>query len=658
MQRTDFYVKKGQTIMSRFTSFTRNLQQDLKIFLWFCLLFSFFRGIFIILFGTQLSAGILTPDTFSAMWLGLRLSLKTAGIMMLLGCLCATLPGLILRRWPADTARRWIGYIGTAFFTLLFCIRIPFYRIFNSGFNMMLINGKNDDFHAILMTAIHEYGLLWRLPLAIFCMVILCLILRKWLATPTLVINPGTRRKTAAYSVLLLAFLTAFFIFVRYGGAFSYNGSINWESAARLQSNLLNEAILDDGQALYRVHSIHKRMRKASRITFTAAELREKIRFLGGNPDAATIDEAFRHEITRTYLPEAPAQIVFILGETYAQWPFLPQYDPPGSYLVTEGRKFKNSGECMSTTYMLAHGTGTMPAIYGYTSGLADVGIYVNYAPETYREKYGTGIATNMKNLGYKTVFWYGGFGSWQDVEKFTLAQNFDEFHDAGDFPYTGGNAWGAPDGELFEAIRKYMEEHRGERTFHMIMTTSNHPPYDVNLNAAGFQPDKVAGHLPPSIPSDSKTLNELGHIWYADHVMGEFVEATQKEFPDTLYIMTGDHAERFSFAKEVDLQSLSSIPCLIYGKGIRKEWLRTPFGSSLQIAPTIVQLAGRKGQHYSSLVSGLLEPEPFAFNHRLWVDAEGLHLQNSSMPQALKNYIQTVRDISAWRIRKGNAIK
>lgn len=644
--------------MSRFKKLICGLQQDLKLFFWFCLLFTIFRIIFIFIFRSQLNNGLFTADVLTALWLGFRLSMKTAGVMMLLSAVFASLPQLITGRWPADSLRRWIGYLGTAFFTLLFFIRIPFYRIFNSGFNMMLINGKNDDIHAILMTAIREYGLLWRLPLAIICMAVLCLILRRLLAAPVLSITPATPRKAAVYWTILAVLLAGFFVFVRYGGAFSYKNSVNWESAARLSSNLLDEAILDDGQALYRVHSIHSRMRNATRVTFTVEKLREKIHAVGGNPAAATVDEAFRHEITRTYLPEAPRQIVFILGETYAQWPFLPQYDPPGSYLVAEGRKFRDSGECLSTTYMLAHGTGTMPAIYGYTSGLADVGIYVNYDPETYREKYGTGIAANMKELGYRTVFWYGGFGSWQDVEKFTLAQNFDEFHDAGDFSYTGGNAWGAPDGKLFRAIRKYMEEHRGERVFHMIMTTSNHPPYNVDLAAAGFQPDKVAGHLPPTVPTDDKTLNELGHIWYADHVMGEFVEESRKEFSDTLYIMTGDHAERFSFAKEVDLQSLSSIPCLIYGKGIRKEWLRTSFGSSLQIAPTIAQLVGRKGQHYSSLVPSLLEPEPFAFNHRLWVDAEGLHLQNSSMSPALRTYIRDIRDISAWRIRKGNAIK
>ena len=52
-----------------------------------------------------------------------------------------------------------------------------------------------------------------------------------------------------------------------------------------------------------------------------------------------------------------------------------------------------------------------------------------------------------MKQLGYKTIFWYGGFGAWQNVENFVRAQHFDEFRDASSFTgEKGGNAWGVPD--------------------------------------------------------------------------------------------------------------------------------------------------------------------------------------------------------------------
>ena len=682
---------------SRFTTFLRQLQSDCKGFVWFCVLFTIFRLAFIALFSSQLAQGFFSADTAKALWFGLRLSLKTAGYVMLIGAVLTTIPRLFVKKWKADSIRYYWYAAATLFFTILFFARIPYYKIFNSGYNLMLINGKNDDIKAILVTAVQEYGLLWRLPLAILLALVLCRVLKKWMRTATHAFTTGSIKETVAKSCLVLAGIAAFWVFVRFGGAFGYTNSINWESASRLKSNLLNEAILDDGQALYRVYSIHKRMKKTTEITFTAEELRKKIAATGGNPKAATIDEAYLHTITEEKMKIQPRHIVLVLGESYAQWPFLSQFDSVGTYLAEKGRKFAASSQAIHTKHMLAHGTGTMPAVNGFVSGLPDVGIYTNYEKESYQETYGTGIGAVLKQLGYKTIFWYGGFGAWQDVELFVKAQNFDEFRDASSFDgYKGGNAWGAPDKELFANVAAYIDQHKKEKVFHFILTTSNHPPYTIDLKEAGFAPDKLK-KLPASIPGDGGTLNELGHIWYADHTMGEFVETVEKNVPESLFVITGDHAERFSFAKEMDPQSLSSIPCIFYGKGIDPTWMpKDQFGSALQIAPTIAALAGRKGDTYSSMVPDLLQQQDFVFNHRLWANAAGMYemkeetssqtetkaketqtetnlkekangqtetsLQSgrsqSGFSKTYRQRVNDLRQIAAWRILKGNRIQ
>ena len=52
-----------------------------------------------------------------------------------------------------------------------------------------------------------------------------------------------------------------------------------------------------------------------------------------------------------------------------------------------------------------------------------------------------------MKKMGYKTVFWYGGLRSWQDIEHFTLREGFDEFHCADELAsgklLLGRTGWG-----------------------------------------------------------------------------------------------------------------------------------------------------------------------------------------------------------------------
>ena len=674
---------------SRFTVFLRQLQSDLKGFAWFNVLFFLFRIAFILLFGSQLVQGLFTADTATALWLGMRMSLKTAGAIMLIGAVLSTVPKLFFLKWKADTIRYYWYALCNFVFTILFFARIPYYKIFNSGYNLMLINGKNDDIKAIILTAVQEYGLLWRLPLALLLAAALCVLLKRWLRTPTHAFVTHSRKETVCKSVLILAGITVFWVFVRFGGSFGYTHSVNWENASRLRSNLLNEAVLDDGQALYRVHSMHKRMKKTTEVTFTAEELRKKIAATGGNPDAATIDEAYRHTITEEKMKTQPRHIVLVLGESYAQWPLLPQFDSVGTYLAEKGRKFAASPQAMETQYMLAHGTGTMPAVNGFVSGLPDTGIYLNYEKESYEETYGAGIGSVLKQLGYKTIFWYGGFGSWQGVEPFARAQCFDEFRDTSGFAGNkGGNTWGAPDQELFANVAHYIAQHKEEKVFHLILTTSNHPPYNVDLQAAGFDSAKVKAQLPETIAGDKTTLNELGHIWYADHTMGEFVETVERDVPESLFVITGDHAERFSFAKEMDLQSLSSIPCIFYGKGIDPAWMpKNQFGSALQVTPTLAVLVGRKGDSYTSLVPDLLQKQDFVFNHQLWADRNGMYVQDQReeeepgfhfpskskddteygqyllkrekpLSEAERNHMMTLRQIAAWRILKGNRIK
>ena len=60
--------------MQRFQIFWHNLQQDLKIFLYFTILFSVFRLIFIGIFNTYLSDCTM-QDILLCQWYGFRLSL-------------------------------------------------------------------------------------------------------------------------------------------------------------------------------------------------------------------------------------------------------------------------------------------------------------------------------------------------------------------------------------------------------------------------------------------------------------------------------------------------------------------------------------------------------------------------------------------------------
>lgn len=671
--------------MKRFNNFIIGLQQDLKAFAFLIILLMVFRILFLLVFKSQL-AGVATVDIVATLWYGFRLSLKTAGLMVFIGAVFSTIVQLLLPCWPAAKIRRYWHSLVVCVFTILFFARIPYYKIFNSGFNMMLINGIHDDWQAILATGVEEYQLLLRLPLAFAVAAVLIYFLlrllrtKNWSAvkqTGTAVSLPEktfavTTKKMYCACAALVVFLPLFFVFIRFGASFNYAGSISWENAARLNSNLLNEAVLDDGQALYRVYISNRCLRETAGTNLTQAEIVKQISILGGDPQAATIEQAFSKKVVQAKMQQKPQQIVMIMGESYGVWPLLPEFVQLG--LAAESEKLLQSPHSASVNTFLAHGTGTMPAINGYLTGLADAYLYENYQPESYKTGYATGLGKMMKDLGYKTVFWYGGFKDWQNLGDFVLAQNFDEFRCADEIKYAEGDAWGCPDEALFEHIEQYIGEHREEKIFHFIMTTSNHPPYTIDVAAKGFDKERVKNMLPDSIAGDDETLNELGHFWYSDHVMGLFVQKVEQKIPSALFIITGDHSERFSFKRAEDLRTLSVVPMIFYGQGVEKDWFQAnKVGCPIQLIPTLMEMLGQPGQEYASILPSLFD-EHFnkAFNHRLWacdgtlgemdqIDKQELPADQSKVlqkAQDIKKMALAAKKVTAWRVLKGNAIK
>ncbi|MEG2069511.1 MAG: sulfatase-like hydrolase/transferase [Acidaminococcaceae bacterium] len=644
----------------RAKQFLHNLQQDFKVFIYLNALLMVLRIAFLYLFASQL-AQVSAQEIGMSLWYGLRISMKTAGLLTLIGAVLSTLPQLVLRRWPAACLRQSWHSLGLVLLTLAFFTRIPYYKIFNSGFNLMLINGAKDDWHAIYITAVQQYQLWPRLAGVVLVSVGLVWMLRQVLATSTWA--PRHKRWLA---VLLAVFVLPFFmIFVRFGGGYSYDSGIHWESAARLKSHLLNEAILDDGQALYRVYAMQTRLMSAAQVEFKPGELARSLTLLQGQTGTGDVDSALVRTAQGAKLATPPVQIFFLFGENYALWPLLPRY--AALSLTTYGNQFAHSEQGATLPNFLSNSGGTMTSLKGLISGLVDTGFYENYEAETYRTHYATGLGNIMKKLGYKTCFWYGGSSEWQDISKFVLSQGFDEFYGANTFGTQAGGVWGVDDATLFAQISKYSAAHQGEQLFHFVLTTSNHPPYALDVDALGFPRQKVAAKLPPTISSDTATLNQLGHIWYADQVQGKFITQMKAEQPASLFIITGDHAERFSFAQEEALQALSAVPCIFYGQGVQPDLFNgTTTGSQVQIIPTLVELVAPAGYRYSSLLPSLLDATyNISFNHRLWgaglqigeLSTIGTAQLSASQRQQIQEQAAAAKLVAAWRIKQGNKI-
>ncbi len=644
--------------MKKFSQFLCGFQKDLKAFIYWCLVLTLLRIAFIWWYQSQLPNGW-DAEAGRALWLGLRLSLKTAGLVMLVGTIFATIPGSFGAARIFNKVRMaWHGF-ALCIFSVLFFTRIQYYKIFNAAFNNMIINGMNDDKAAILETALKEYHLVEGLLASAVLAAVLYQGLKFVLNTIgeldiTDIYSANLRR---AVVVLTIVFLPTMWVFVRYGGAFNYSGSITWASAARLKSNLLNEAILDDLQALHRVRDNKRQINSVADMKLSAEQIREMAVALGGSSQGKTLSEALTRQAKGSPLATKPMNVVVVLGESFGQWPMLPPFDK--LKIAENTRQLEKMG--MSVNNMLATGTGTMPAVIGQVTGLYDCGLYANYREQSFKNPYQTGIAYLFKQLGYRTIFWYGGYSSWQNVRNFTLAQSFDEFHCADEFGVEG-TAWGVRDEVLAENVAKYIKSHESEQkpTLHVVLTTNNHGPYNVPVDEIGFDRAGVAASLPEDIANTKQNLTELGHIWHTDRVIGDMVRDIEKLDKTALFVVTGDHSERYSFAKEESHKVISIVPCIFYGAGVEKVRKNIATGVAIQIPATLVELVAPAGHKYCSLLPSMLNQKDgaFAFNHRLYTVGDAIGVVDDEDMETLapdsKKIVEAGNKLSVYWVVRG----
>lgn len=204
-------------------------------------------------------------------------------------------------------------------------------------------------------------------------------------------------------------------------------------------------------------------------------------------------------------------------------------------------------------------------------------------------------------------------------------------------------------------------------------MIAKSHPPYTVNLAQEGFD-DQILGRIPDSFKAEKDWKEKLGHFWYADKAINDFISTIQKKYPDSLFTITGDHADRMNIEPSPSLYERYAVPFVLYGKGVNKSLLpATAAGTHLSIAPTIIELIAPKGFEYYSLNESLTKDNTIGANHEFWISSNTIgkigtpaaeelpnalsSIQLNGNTEKIKQYVDSIRATSWWRIKKGQSI-
>ncbi len=586
---------------SRWQNYIQELIRLLQVYIFGVVYLGLFRIVLIVYFSDKLDGSTSLWDIFLAMAHGYRFDSAVAAYFILVPFLAnAALTPFNLTRLSVSLRTGFSGFMIIAL-SIAFVVTIPYFQEYDSQFDYFLFEILYDDRYAIMRTIIDEYNLFGNL-LIIAVVTILCfLLLRQW---QKLSFTPVLWLLTQAKNLFLRSVIVILIFLLTFAAA---RGSFRSKPAMRKWADVTTDIFLNKTvmNPLRHLHYAYKDFKSINSST-------EGIRKLLGDVSVMTAAKGYfslelpddqASDLSNYLLRTAsgkkapmPDHIFLIVMESYDSWPLMPRYK---SLKIAE--RLKALGENgILFNHFIPSASNTMGSLSAILTGIPYTGVNISRIAAS-KPPFITSTPGIFKRLGYKTRLYYGGFLSWQNIGNLSRSQGIEEIFAAPSVEKgVSDGVWGVEDEQLFEFVQT--NTIAGEKTFNIILTTSYHPPYNMDVKSKGFQLHEI----PANIKADVEvaiSLNQLGHFWYCDKNIGDFVEAIEKVHPSCLFAMTGDHYGRRFLNSRPSIYEHSSVPFILYGrKFIAPQGTSNPTpGSHIDIVPTIVELIAPAGFPYHS---------------------------------------------------------
>ncbi|MBT1707495.1 sulfatase-like hydrolase/transferase [Fulvivirgaceae bacterium PWU5] len=182
-----------------------------------------------------------------------------------------------------------------------------------------------------------------------------------------------------------------------------------------------------------------------------------------------------------------------------------------------------------------------------------------------------------LKKLGYKSSFVYGGDVDFANFRSFLTTGGFEHITSANDFPAElDASKWGVHDHFMFAQALHELDTTRSP-FFKVILTLSSHEPFDVPME--------------PFIQGQDEESLFLNSCHYTDKSIGNFIELCKKQpwWDNTIVIMTADHGHRSPGNKELKDKRRFKTPLLIVGGAVRQDTVIHTLAGQTDIANTLL---------------------------------------------------------------------
>ena len=603
--------------------FFLSLQQNIKLMIWVPILSTIFRLLFMRVYNPYSTWTGRWKSVLGALRYGFWWGMDFDAYVFLVPLVFVTIPAL----W-FDTYHQYEDMVRLIGLTMYSCVvyaafagKMIFYKHFHDTYNYMVHYGKHAEKHNLIDVFFNQdrgaLVLVGFIPVAIISWIVG----HAFLSLPSIP-YPAINSiwMTVVWNILLVVVSVIGFYWFRYGGTLSHDDKPEWDTIPTVvkEDIFFARATVPDLCALETVYKNPLR----SEYTATEEDINDAISRVVPSKYKDIWHQldnplyAFKR-IAKGPKISKPKHIFFIVGESIPQW----SLDETHKLLnICPGLwNFKNQQHTVQIPNFLPAGNVSRPSIVSLMSGIYDAGLEINEREDFWKGAFPTSFAHQMKQLGYQTIYWYGGNASYGNFNHFGKAQGFDRVESASIF--CGPNApktWvGVYDHIFLENIAQQIKEIDAP-TFHFIYTTSNHGPYKMEDDLLDYGPQKVMPDVGEDLRSNKTRNKELATYRYSDKAIFTFVESMQQFYPDSLFIVTGDHSNLFGSLNNTSLihrdYTLRDIFCtvgLLQHPELDGNMIVTQKGTHMSLMPTIIEAIAPKGFEYYSITPSLFDEQP-----------------------------------------------
>lgn len=503
-----------------------------------------------------------------------------------------------------------------------------YFSIFNDTFNIILLGVIYDDQSAIFHTALNsDYNALPKITASVILTAVAVFIYNKIYKKIENINKSVSIKQAVPLGILLLyvLILTTSSTFNLQGGDLSYIVKLP-------ENNFLKKAAPGALHDLDRVYRAYKDIKGESFEKYAGGKTIQQVMqiYFGDkyiNQD--NISSLMEQEVVNNGKSNAK-HIFLIIMESLSDYHLSEEFIN-GVGIGSELIALANSKDGLKVPVFIQNGYGTIE-----TMDMMITGLYGTYFPVSEMTGkipcFDSSTGKIFKDLGYDTNFYYFGSSAWRKIGTYTVSQGFNKSYGMENIHNKQKSTWGIYDSEGFNFILENLDKNHNKPTFNMILSASNHPPYDIDTKKYyNIDTEKIRIFLDTNYPKEKRfqgiTPEILTVTEYSIKSVADFIKKTYAKYPDSIFFITGDHFDRSYPNPNRKIFTSTSIPLIIYGSGVSEYKLKYTAGSHKDIVPTIAAITAHKGYKFHSFGQSLVtdNKNEKADNERIAIGAQSI---------------------------------